>query len=126
MRYHFLTGLADATDATFVARRTQEKDLVLFLFNGKNHQEFNENWQEWVDFYDCGAVFENGYTPADDATEGVKATCRTRTASAEMLLRKHMSASVRKIIRTSSEDTPSEMFEMLQLNFFQNDTNEKT
>ena len=58
-------------------------------------KEFNENWQEWIDFYDCGDVFENGYTPsADDATEGVKATHRTRTASAKMLLRKHMSASV--------------------------------
>ena len=55
--------MADATDATFVARRTQAKDLVLFLFNGKNHQEFNENWQEWVDFYYCGDGFENGYTP---------------------------------------------------------------
>ena len=88
--------------------------MVLFLFNGNNDQEFNENWQEWVDFYDCGAVFENGYTlPADDATEGVKATHRTRTASAKMLLRKHMSASIRKTIRMSLKDTPSEMFEML-------------
>ena len=63
MRYHILTGMADAMDATIVERRTQEKHLVLFLFNGKNHQGFNENWQEWVDFYDCGAVFENGYNP---------------------------------------------------------------
>ena len=38
----------------------------------------------------------------------------------------NLSASARKAIRTSSEDTPSEMFEMLQLNFFQNDTNKKT
>ena len=73
-----------------------------------------------------GMFLKTDIPPADDAAEGVKATYRTRTASAKMLLRKHKSAFVRKIIRTLSEDTPLEMFEMLQLNFFQHDTNEKT
>ena len=40
--------------------------------------------------------------------------------------KKNMSASVRKIIRTSLEDSTSEMFDILQLHFFQNDTHEKT
>ena len=46
--------MAVTMDATFVARRTQEKDLVPFVINGMNHKEFNENWQEWVDFYNYG------------------------------------------------------------------------
>ena len=61
--------MADATEATCVARSTPEKDLGPLECNGNNQQEFNENWQERVDFYDCGAVFEDGYNFPDDVSE---------------------------------------------------------
>ena len=43
-------------------------ELPCFVFNGRNHPDFNKNWKTFIRFYDCGQVFQLDYeTPAADA-----------------------------------------------------------
>ena len=71
-KYQILAGMGDATQANFVARQTQKEELPFFVFNGRNHADFNENWKTFIEFYDCRQVFEPDYEAlAADADAGV-------------------------------------------------------
>ena len=46
-------------------------ELPFFVFNGRNHPDFNKNWKTFIKFYDCGQVFQLGNeTPAAETDVG--------------------------------------------------------